>query len=146
MHEHEPVAWINYNAATGEETINRECHSELASTPLYKTPLQNEITCVCGAVWDGKLMTIPPRENKHKPVAWMYEWGGRTNFTTTDQRFVEAVYPHFVKATPLYTAPPKREWVGLTDDEVFNIYKQFDSLQYKSFAQAIEVKLKEKNA
>ena len=38
------------------------------------------------------------------------------------------------------------EWVGLTDDEVFNIYKQFDSLQYKSFAKAIEAKLKEKNA
>ena len=38
------------------------------------------------------------------------------------------------------------KWVGLTDDEVFNIYKQFDSLQYKSFAKAIEAKLKEKNA
>jgi hypothetical protein len=40
----------------------------------------------------------------------------------------------------------RREWVGLTDDEVFNIYKQFDSLQYKSFAKAIEAKLKELNA
>jgi hypothetical protein len=38
------------------------------------------------------------------------------------------------------------KWVGLTDDEVFNIYKQFDSLQYKSFAKAIEAKLKELNA
>lgn len=34
----EPVAWINYNAATGCETIDRDCHSELASTPLYATP------------------------------------------------------------------------------------------------------------
>jgi hypothetical protein len=53
--------------------------------------------------------------------------------------------------TPIYwawegwQAARKREWVGLTDDEVFNIYKQFDSLQYKSFAKAIEAKLKEKN-
>jgi len=39
----------------------------------------------------------------------------------------------------------KHEWVSLTDDEVFNIYKQFDSLQYKSFAKAIEAKLKELN-
>jgi len=38
------------------------------------------------------------------------------------------------------------KWAGLTDDEVFNIYKQFDTLQYKSFAKAIEAKLKEKNA
>ena len=40
----------------------------------------------------------------------------------------------------------RHEWVGLTDEEVFNIYKQFDSLQYKSFAKAIEAKLKELNA
>ena len=48
----------------------------------------------------------------------------------------------------LYTAPPRREWVGLTDDEyeamaeqyVTNCY--FDTLKY---AQAIETKLKEKN-
>jgi hypothetical protein len=38
------------------------------------------------------------------------------------------------------------KWVGLTDDEVFNIYKQFDSLQYKAFAKSIEAKLKELNA
>jgi hypothetical protein len=38
------------------------------------------------------------------------------------------------------------KWVGLTDEEVFDIYKQFDSLQYKSFAKAIEAKLKELNA
>jgi hypothetical protein len=46
------------------------------------------------------------------------------------------------------TAPPQREWVGLTDEEyeataehyVTNCY--FDTLKY---ARAIEVKLKEKN-
>ena len=49
---------------------------------------------------------------------------------------------------PLYTAPPQREWVGLTDEEyeamaeqyVTNCY--FDTLKY---AKAIEAKLKEKN-
>ena len=49
---------------------------------------------------------------------------------------------------PLYTAPQKKEWVGLTDDEyeamaeqyVTNCY--FDTLEY---AKAIEAKLKEKN-
>ena len=45
----------------------------------------------------------------------------------------------------MYAKYTGREWVGLTDDEVFNIYKQFDTLQYKSFAKAIEAKLKEKN-
>jgi len=49
---------------------------------------------------------------------------------------------------PLYTAPPQREWVGLTDEEyeamaekyVTNCY--FDTLTY---ARAVETKLKEKN-
>jgi len=49
---------------------------------------------------------------------------------------------------PLYTAPQKKEWVGLTDEEyeamaehyVTNCY--FDTLKY---ARAIEAKLKEKN-
>jgi predicted glycosyl hydrolase (DUF1957 family) len=55
--------------------------------------------------------------------------------------------------SPLYTAPPKREWQGLTDEEI-------DDLSYLSqkidegnaawfdrcgFARAIEAKLKEKN-
>jgi len=50
--------------------------------------------------------------------------------------------------TPLYTAPPQREWVGLTDDEyelmaekrVTNYF--FNTLDY---AHDIEAKLKEKN-
>jgi hypothetical protein len=56
-------------------------------------------------------------------------------------------YPELL--VPLYTAPPQREWQGLTDEEyevmaeqyVTNCY--FDTLKY---ARAIEAKLKEKNA
>ena len=39
----------------------------------------------------------------------------------------------------------KREWVGLTDDEIFEIHKQVDSMQYLTFGHAIEAKIKEKN-
>lgn len=38
----------------------------------------------------------------------------------------------------------KREWVGLTEDEAKQLYE--DSATEWRFAQAIEVKLKEKNA
>jgi hypothetical protein len=34
----EPVAWINWNAATGERTISFVQESELASEPLYTSP------------------------------------------------------------------------------------------------------------
>ena len=45
--------------------------------------------------------------------------------------------------TMLYTAPPKREWVGVTYDEVYEFVCTTDS--YIDFAKAIEAKLKEKN-
>jgi hypothetical protein len=40
---------------------------------------------------------------------------------------------------------PKRTWVGLTDDEIWEVYKKYDSMQYVAFSKAIEAKLKEKN-
>ena len=42
---------------------------------------------------------------------------------------------------PLYTAPPKKEWVGLTAPEVQECY----DLNPARFASRIEAKLKEKN-
>lgn len=38
-----------------------------------------------------------------------------------------------------------RDWVGLTDEEIFEIHKQVDSMQYLTFGKAIEAKLREKN-
>jgi hypothetical protein len=38
-----------------------------------------------------------------------------------------------------------KEWAGLTDEEIFEIHKQVDSMQYLTFGKAIEAKLKEKN-
>jgi hypothetical protein len=49
-------------------------------------------------------------------------------------------------------APPRREWQGLTDEEMFDCLAQTDGeakrlpLGFKWFAEAIEAKLKEKNA
>ena len=40
----------------------------------------------------------------------------------------------------------KREWVGLTSDETWEIFTHYDPLQYSEFSRAIEAKLKEKNA
>ena len=48
----------------------------------------------------------------------------------------------------LYTAPPKREWQGLTDDEVSDLKHWLDhraQWSYIEFARAIEAKLKDKN-
>jgi|LauGreDrversion4_2_1035121.scaffolds.fasta_scaffold51383_6 hypothetical protein len=52
--------------------------------------------------------------------------------------------------TLLYAAPPKREWVGLTDDEIYDyadkfLYQHGSNFGIKSFGKAVEAKLKEKN-
>ena len=58
--------------------------------------------------------------------------------------------------TPIYTAPPKREWVGLTADEIWKCNKAksgsavefhicYEHQNVEDFAASIEAKLKEKN-
>ena len=46
---------------------------------------------------------------------------------------------------PLYTAPPKREWVGLTDAEVESWRGNYDFFD-SALVREVEAKLKEKNA
>jgi SpoVK/Ycf46/Vps4 family AAA+-type ATPase len=46
---------------------------------------------------------------------------------------------------PLYTHPPKREWVGLTDDEMLMIYGQQHEGKKYNLGRMVEAKLKEKN-
>ena len=57
--------------------------------------------------------------------------------------------PALPVGTPLYAAPPQREWQRLTDEEILEEYRQSygddGNLTDIYFAHAIEVKLKEKN-
>jgi hypothetical protein len=78
------------------------------------------------------------RGRSQEPVAWMvYTLDGKSVCVTDNPT-------HFTpehRALPLYTTPPQRTWVGLTDEEVWECY----SGQGSVFYQAIEAKLKEKN-
>jgi hypothetical protein len=47
--------------------------------------------------------------------------------------------------TPLYFAPPQREWQGLTEDEAQYLFRLCLGRTYDNFWQAIEAKLKDKN-
>lgn len=62
-----------------------------------------------------------------------------------DVEWVEKNNPYWVKATPLYTAPPKREWVSLTDDEIAEIRRNGSHSVRDADFRAIEAKLKELN-
>jgi hypothetical protein len=87
-----------------------------------------------------------------EPVAWMYV-GIKHDGTTHGPHLVWM--PQYMdsmsaekgaKATPLYTHPPRREWQGLTDEEIYPLYSEPSSdAEMVEFARAIEAKLKEKN-
>jgi hypothetical protein len=47
---------------------------------------------------------------------------------------------------PLYTAPPQREWVGLTDEEIHGTAGYDETRETYQFALALIAKLKEKNS
>ena len=52
----------------------------------------------------------------------------------------------FMHEAELYTTPPQRTWVGLTDDEQRNIaYSDINCWDWGELMDAVEAKLKEKN-
>ena len=51
--------------------------------------------------------------------------------------------PEYRNETPLYTHPPRREWRGLTEEEIVAIFLLAPT--QPAFARAIEAALKEKN-
>jgi len=85
-----------------------------------------------------------------KPVAWMLtELDGTPLIDCGD--LVVKQRPVLVSdktdCIPLYTAPPQREWVGLTTDELEEIaeFHFHGGLSGREFYDDIEAKLKEKN-
>ena len=92
---------------------------------------------------------------KQEPVAWRHDMGEENGG-----------WEYFEKAScddcqPLYTHPPKREWVGLTDEDIEKLAVENGQATFLNddeetgiiwfdgdatpFAQAIEAKLKKKN-
>ena len=63
--------------------------------------------------------------------------------------WTEGVNPVDLDQKFLYTAPPQREWQGLTDEEIKQLWKDTPQLvgvySYTDIAREVEAKLKEKN-
>jgi hypothetical protein len=86
-----------------------------------------------GITKDGK--RIDPASIYKEPVAWLHSFTGYGWHVVP-----EKLYP---TDQPLYTAPPQREWQGLTGEELQEIYQSAGTVHFK-FAM-VEAKLKEKN-
>ena len=77
---------------------------------------------------------------EQEPVAWMDEDGDVLSASIVDGKGLRNI--------PLYTTPPQRTWIGLTDEDISKISQRLgidhdDS--WTDLKQAIEAKLKEKN-
>ena len=88
---------------------------------------------------------LPMAQPEQEPVLWMMPDGN-----TADKWALQ--FYGGQKGKPLYTTPPQREWVGLTDEEIWGTVSRIgtsdsDVNPYAKLAdaRAIETKLKEKN-
>jgi hypothetical protein len=81
-----------------------------------------------------------PEQPEQEPVAWMTP---RKDIITCN-----GAGTRFSDWTPLYTHPPRREWRGLTEEDIWTLAaNSLDSVLGRlHFARAIEAALKERNA
>jgi len=98
-----------------------------------------------GAAWDALRQALEQPEQE--PVAYLnIEIEGTGGYLDWDNDIPASWY----KSIPLYTAPPKREWVGLTAGEMSDIWCETTGRDWVNedthvYGEAIEAKLKEKN-
>jgi hypothetical protein len=91
-------------------------------------------------------------KTEQEPVAWISDSPTKGNGKQLHWAKSEA-WRWSSNITPLYTAPPKREWVGLTDEEIQDLSYLSQKIDASNsewfdrweFARAIEQALKEKN-
>ena len=108
---------------------------EILTTAMEKPEIANALI--------QRVINTLNQQPEPEPVAWAWTVNSGAGYITKGVGFDKTDIP-FAKHTPLYTAPPQREWQGLTDEEIdtWNIVGH-ESL--REFVRAIEAKLKEKN-
>jgi len=105
--------------------------------PLWRT-YENTINTAIKALEEAL------KQEQDEPVAYVNDQYSRDGYNDEISKLLPV-------GTYLYTKPQTKEWVGLTEDEMFDCLVKFDPvakrlpLGFKWFAEAIEAKLKEKN-
>jgi hypothetical protein len=126
--EQEPVAeFMIATDINGENCYIQVEEKDTFTFPLYAAPPFQELA-----------------KPEQEPVA-RFNWNEAKFEWLTEYSFDK----HHMK--PLYLAPPRKEWVGLTDDEMPTLTTGTGPItmlpwrETKAFIRAIEAKLKEKN-
>ena len=109
------------------ETLVKQHDWMVANDGMFQIPSRKAIETLRQAL----------AQPEQEPVAWVLH---RELFWPSEYEVISEAGDN---AIPLYTAPPKREWVGLTDEEIMDRWPCETRIE---FARSIEAELKEKNA
>jgi hypothetical protein len=148
---------LEFSQKMGRSYEIREYHNEIAPQAMYalRQELAEQDTGIDRGLWSDVPdatkwvdelrgdddLEEPPNSTtdvvEPREVAVIGNWG-RVEWR-------EGVFPQI--GDKMYAAPPKREWQGLTDEEIQELRQQNwqEMWIYTAFARAIEAKLREKN-
>ena len=115
--------------------VVKEALAQPEQEPVQKRP-QN-----CGSGYCSCIECV--MELEQEPTWWLVEYNEWAREFVAKKPEVSIAVK---KVTPLYTTPPKREWVGLTDEEIYDSYNEPRSdSEMVAFAREVEAKLKAVN-
>ena len=118
-------------------------HAMIARQDVVRSRLA--ITALRAAIAEASMqrLTDVQQEMEQEPVAWKVA-GKVSNWSKDFSAYQTKTY-----VEPVYTHPPRREWVGLTDEEIAIAWghpASGSTLMIKNFARALDAILKEKNS
>jgi hypothetical protein len=135
--EPKPVAYLCENAVGHKYFRWKKPQSVFKPIALYTTPPQHEypVNFIDALKFHTAMQELEP-----EPVAWgVLDDDGQIDWTC-DYPFSD--HPGWPNSAPLYTAPPKKEWVGLTEAERLEIIAVGGEA---AVLYVTEAKLREKN-
>lgn len=127
---------------TARGSAMKQCKCGSYAFNLYKEDIDQGDLCDVH-YWKEKALA----QSEQEPVAWMLEgWGPDCGPYFEIYRDDEMGWRNKKEWTPLYTTPPQRTLVGLTDEEIMDMYNEPRSdAEMIAFGREVEAKLKEKN-
>jgi hypothetical protein len=116
----------------------RQALEALERNVQHKYPLETTKAIQLGQEAITALRAALAQQQEQEPVAWK------------DRTYGNLHHQDFGNSIPLYTHPPRREWVSLTEEEIDAVLfpycdNKYEWIDYREVARAIEAALKERN-
>jgi hypothetical protein len=97
--------------------------------------------------------THPPQRTEQEPVSTLWQHGETGRFRVTTPDSITDCDARWFKVGDLYLHPPQRTWVGLTDEDIWDVFggrigtsnSDVNHIRLLADARKLEAKLKQKN-